>query len=84
MLEREEFETFFPSRNRLANNQNFFFQLEPELLPSFASCVVLQPSDEEEVVAVLLKKICSLFGIKYAVEKETPEADGSNIPQNSI
>lgn len=42
------------------------------------SCVP-QPSDEEEVVAVLLKKICSLFGIKYAAAPETsaPAADGS-------
>lgn len=41
------------------------------------SCVP-QPSDEEEVVGMLLKKICSLFGIKYAVEKETAAADASS------
>lgn len=39
---------------------------------------VPQPSDEEEVVVVLLKKICGLFGIKYAAEKEASAADASS------
>ncbi|XP_008278370.1 polycystic kidney disease protein 1-like 2 [Stegastes partitus] len=31
-----------------------------------------KPSEEEEVVEVMLRKICSLFGIKYKATKDTP------------
>ncbi|KAM7380789.1 hypothetical protein PAMP_004062 [Pampus punctatissimus] len=34
-----------------------------------------KPSDEEEIVDLLLKKICSLFGIRYQVTKDTTGSD---------
>lgn len=54
------------------------------ICPSFIGAVfspcVPQPSGEEEVVAVLLKKICNLFGIKSVAEQEpgAPAADASS------
>ncbi|XP_022597025.1 polycystic kidney disease protein 1-like 2 [Seriola dumerili] len=54
-----------------------------------------KPSEEEEIVALMLKKICSLFGIRYKDIKDSQGADmnGSSgltlnnsriIPRNSI
>ncbi|KAE8299520.1 Polycystic kidney disease protein 1-like 2 PC1-like 2 protein Polycystin-1L2 Precursor [Larimichthys crocea] len=34
-----------------------------------------KPSDEEEIVDLMLMKICNLFGIKYKNTKDTPGAD---------
>lgn len=38
-------------------------------------CSPTQPSDEEEIVDLMLMKICNLFGIKYKNTKDTPGAD---------
>lgn len=54
-----------------------------------------QPSEEEEIVDLMLKKICSLFGIRYQVTKDTlgPDMNSSsgltfnnshNFPKNSL
>ncbi|XP_076603671.1 polycystin-1-like protein 2 [Chaetodon auriga] len=39
-----------------------------------------KPSDEEEIVDVMLKKICSLFGIRY---KNTKDAPGPDVNSDS-
>ncbi|XP_042283303.1 polycystic kidney disease protein 1-like 2 [Thunnus maccoyii] len=53
-----------------------------------------KPSEEEEILDLMLKKICSLFGIRYQVTKDTPGPDmnsssglslnnSRNVPRNS-
>lgn len=54
----------------------------------FVISSLTQPSDEEEIVDLMLQKICSLFGISYKSEnkKDTqlaPEANGDLTLNNS-
>ncbi|XP_067459444.1 polycystin-1-like protein 2 [Thunnus thynnus] len=53
-----------------------------------------KPSEEEEILDLMLKKICSLFGIRYQVTKDTPGPymnsssglslnNSRNVPRNS-
>lgn len=49
-------------------------------------CFLTQPSEEEEIVDLMLMKICSLFGIKRKHAKDTRESDmsgGSGLAQNN-
>lgn len=37
--------------------------------------IFFQPSDEDEIVDLMLKKICSFFGIRYRNRKDTSGSD---------
>ncbi|KAI9536003.1 hypothetical protein NQZ68_038410 [Dissostichus eleginoides] len=43
-----------------------------------------KPSDEEEIVDLMLKKICSLFGIPYENTNETPGPDLNKADESTI
>lgn len=50
----------------------------------FILLFLIKPSEEEEIVDIMVKKICSLFGIRYKVTEEKLGSDVKDISDLTI